>query len=61
MASPLAHILTDYKNLQNAQILRSYADAWNITVHIVYTFQPNVVANDDPHQYLLDFQDVQNF
>ena len=59
--SPLAHILTDYKNLRNAQIRRSYADAWNTTAHIVCTFRPNVAANDDPHQYLLDFQDASNF
>ena len=35
VASPLAHILTDYKNLHNAQLCRSYADAWNTTAHII--------------------------
>lgn len=61
VASPLAHILTDYKNLRNAQIRRSYADAWNTTAHIISTFRPNVQPTDDPSNYLLDFQDAQNF
>lgn len=59
--SPLAHILTDYKNLRNAQIRRSYADAWNTTAHIISTFRPNVQPTDDPNNYLLDFQDARNF
>jgi hypothetical protein len=61
VASPLAHILTDYKNLRNAQIRRSYADAWNTTAHIISTFRPNVQPTDDPNNYLLDFQDARNF
>ena len=59
--TPLAHVLTDFKNLRNAQIRRSYADAWNTTAQVMCTFRPNVVPNDDPHQYLLDFQDSRNF
>ena len=59
--SPLAHILTDYKNLRNAQIRRSYADAWNTTAHIISTFRPNVQPSDDPNNYLMDFQDARNF
>ena len=59
--SPLSHILTDYKNLRNAQIRRSYADAWNTTAHIISTFRPNVQASDDPNKYLMDFQDTKEF
>ena len=59
--SPLAHILTEYKNMRNAQIRRSYADAWNTTAHIISTFRPNVQASDDPNKYLMDFQDAAEF
>jgi hypothetical protein len=59
--SPLSHILTDYKNLRNAQIRRSYADAWNTTAQLISTFKPNVVGNDDPTQYLMDFVHESNF
>ena len=55
VASPLAHILTDYKNLRNAQLRRSYADAWNTTAHIISTFRPTMRGQDDPTQYLMDF------
>jgi hypothetical protein len=40
--SPLAYILTDYKNLREAQKRRSHADAWNTTARIVSTFKPNL-------------------
>ena len=53
--SPLAHILSDYKNLRNAQLRRSYADAWNTTAHIISTFKPTMRGQDDPTQYLMDF------
>jgi hypothetical protein len=59
--SPLAHILIDYKNLRNAQIRRSYADAWNTTAHIVSTFKPNMRGQDDPTQYLMDFVHESHF
>jgi len=59
--SPLAHILTDYKNLRNAQIRKSYADAWNTTAHIVSTFRPNMRGQDDPTQYLMDFVHESHF
>lgn len=59
--SPLAHILTDYKNLRNAQIRKSYADAWNTTAHIVSTFKPNMRGQDDPTQYLMDFVHESHF
>ena len=59
--SPISHILTDYKNLRSAQIRRSYADAWNTTAQLISTFKPNVVGNDDPTQYLMDFVHESNF
>jgi hypothetical protein len=59
--SPLSHVLTDYKNLRNAQIRRSYADAWNTTAHLISTFKPNVMGNDDPTRYLMDFVHESNF
>ena len=59
--SPLAHVLTDYKNLRNAQIRRSYADAWNTTAHMITTFRPAVKVQDDPDAALMDFQDPSNF
>jgi len=55
VSSPLAHILTDYRNLRNAQLRRSYADAWNTTAHIISTFRPTMRGQDDPSQYLMDF------
>jgi hypothetical protein len=53
--SPLAHVLTDYKNLRCAQIRRSYADSWNTTAQFISTFKPNLVNQDEPSQSLLDF------
>lgn len=53
--SPLAHILTDYKNLRQAQIRRSHADAWNTTAKIISTFDPKLRVEDNPSQYLMDF------
>ena len=60
VSSPLEHILTDYKNSGKADEARTPGTPLP-SAHIVCTFQPKVVANDDPHQYLLDFQDEQNF
>lgn len=59
--SPLAHILTDYKNLRNAQLRRSYADAWNTTAHIISMFRPTMRGQDDPTQYLMDFVHESHF
>jgi hypothetical protein len=59
--SPLAHILADYKNLRNAQLRRSYADAWNTTAHIISTFRPTMRGQDDPTQYLMDFVHESHF
>ena len=53
--SPLAHLLTDYKNLRQAQIRRSYADAWNTTAKLITTFEPKLRVEDNPSQYLMDF------
>jgi hypothetical protein len=59
--SPLAHILSDYKNLRNAQLRRSYADAWNTTAHLISTFRPNLRQQDEPSQYLMDFVHESHF
>ena len=53
--SPLASLLTDYKNLREAQKRRSHADAWNTTARLVSTFKPSMRVEDNPTQYLLDF------
>lgn len=53
--SPLASLLTDYKNLREAQKRRSHADAWNTTARIVSTFKPSMRIEDNPTNYLMDF------
>lgn len=53
--SPLASLLTDYKNLREAQKRRSHADAWNTTARLVSTFKPSMRIEDNPTQYLMDF------
>jgi hypothetical protein len=53
--SPMAYLLTDYKNLREAQKRRSHADAWNTTARIVSTFKPTLRVEDNPTQYLMDF------
>ena len=53
--SPLSYLLTDYKNLREAQRRRSHADAWNTTARLVCTFRPNMRVEDNPTQYLMDF------
>jgi hypothetical protein len=53
--SPLASLLTDYKNLREAQKRRSHADAWNTTARLVSTFRPTMRVEDNPTQYLMDF------
>jgi hypothetical protein len=51
--SPLSHILNDYKNLRDAQVRRSYADAWNTTARIFTScIPPNAVSNEPTHSYL---------
>ena len=61
VVSPISHVLTDYKNLRNAQIRRSYADAWNTTAQLISTFKPGIVNNDDPTASLMDFMHTANF
>jgi hypothetical protein len=53
--SPLSYLLSDYKNLREAQKRRSHADAWNTTARIVSTFKPSLRVEDNPTQYLMDF------
>jgi hypothetical protein len=53
--SPLAYLLSDYKNMREAQKRRSHADAWNTTARLVSTFKPSMRVEDNPTQYLMDF------
>ena len=55
--SPLSHILIDYKNLRQAQIRRSHADAWNTTAKLICSFKPTVRVQEDPGAALMDFAD----
>jgi hypothetical protein len=59
--SPLSYLLSDYKNLREAQKRRSHADAWNTTARLVSTFHPNLRVQDDPTQYLMDFVHEDHF
>jgi hypothetical protein len=59
--SPLSYLLSDYKNLREAQKRRSHADAWNTTARIVSTFRPNLHNEDNPSQYLMDFVHEDHF
>ena len=61
VSSPLSYLLTDYKNLREAQKRRSHADAWNTTARIVSTFKPNLRNEDSPSQYLMDFVHEDHF
>lgn len=55
ITSPLAHILSDYKALRQAQLRRSHADAWNTTAKVITQFDPKLRVEDNPTQYLMDF------
>jgi hypothetical protein len=55
--SPLSHVLVDYKNLRQAQIRRSHADAWNTTAKLICKFKPTVRVQEDPTSSLMDFAD----
>ena len=55
VCSPLSHLLTDYKNLRQAQLRRSSADAWNTSAKLITTFEPKLRVEDNPTQYLMDF------
>ncbi len=55
--SPMSHILIDYKNMRQAQIRRSHADAWNTTAKLICKFKPTVRVQEDPTSSLMDFAD----
>lgn len=59
--SPLSYLLSDYKNLREAQKRRSHADAWNTTARLVSTFRPNLRVEDNPTQYLMDFAHEEHY
>lgn len=61
VVSPMSYLLTDYKNLREAQKRRSHADAWNTTARIVSTFRPTLRVEDNPTQYLMDFVHEKHF
>lgn len=54
--SPLAHLLSDYRNLRDAQIRRSYADAWNTTARICTSCIPPNTANAEPTNSFLYYE-----
>ena len=53
--SPLSHLLVDYKNLRQAQIRRSHADAWNTNAKLMCTYKPSQRVQEDPNASLMDF------
>lgn len=57
VVSPLSHVLVDYKNLRQAQLRRSHADAWNTTARVACTFKPSVRVQEDPSANYMDFAD----
>ena len=57
VASPMSQLLAEYKELRQAQIRRSYADAWNTTAKLICTYTPKTHAQDDPSATLMDFAD----
>jgi hypothetical protein len=59
--SPLSHVLTDYKNLRQAQIRRAHADSWNTTSKLICSFNPTVRVQEDPGASLMDFADDSYF
>ena len=54
--SPLSHILVDYKNLREAQIRRSHADAWNTTARIFTSCVPPLLQNSEPTNSYLYYE-----
>ena len=57
VVTPFANIILDYKHLRQAQIRRSYADAWNTTAKLVCTYTPAQRVQEEPGSSLLDFAD----
>jgi hypothetical protein len=54
--SPLAHLLVDYRNLRDAQIRRSHADAWNTTARIFTSCTPPTLPNSEPTNSYLYYE-----
>jgi hypothetical protein len=48
LPSPMSHLLVEYKNFREAQIRRSYADAWNTTARIFTSCNPPNTSNSEP-------------
>ena len=48
VSSPISHIISDYKNLREAQERRSQADAWNTRAHLITTYKPSGTNNSIP-------------
>lgn len=48
VTSPISHLIVDYKNLRQAQIRRSHADAWNTQAHLITTYKPGSSNNNIP-------------
>lgn len=41
--SPLAHLLVDYRNMRQAQIRQSFADAYNTQAKFICSYKPDKV------------------
>ena len=57
VVTPFANIIIDYKHLRQAQIRRSYADAWNTTAKLICTYSPAQRVQEEPGASLMDFAD----
>lgn len=56
--TPLAQLITQYKNLRSAQIRRSYADAWNCTARVATVYKPHTGSNQNADQFLINRTEV---
>ena len=61
VSSPMAHVLTDYRHLRQAQLRRAYADSWNTTAKLICSFKPAPRVQEDPSACLMDFADDSYF
>ena len=57
IVSPMSALLVGYKELRQAMIRRSYADAWNTTAKLICTYTPHTHVQDEPGAALMDFAD----
>ena len=57
VSSPMSQLLVEYKELRQAQIRRTYADAWNTTAKLICKYTPKTHIQDDPSSALMDFAD----